>query len=139
MAYVSKDDMIAVLPADFLTVAVDDRHYGDDIDNVWPIVADAATRRVDSILGSRYSVPFAEPLPALVKEAAIVFAAHMLYLRRQAGENNPWAKEASSMMERLGRVASGELDLTFSDSAADPVAIVEPSRTYGGESGRLMI
>lgn len=138
MQYVTKNDMLAVVPEDILTVAVDDRHYGDDLDNVWAIIAEAASRRVDSILSSRYPVPFSNPLPAIVKEAAVVFAAHMLYLRRQVGENNPWAKEATTMMERLNKIAEGKLDLSVADSAADPVAITEPSRTYS-PGGRLMI
>jgi hypothetical protein len=75
----------------------------------------------------------------LVKEAAIVFAADMLYLRRQAGDNNPWARQATAMMERLQKIAEGQLDLSVADSAADPVAIVEAARTYAGDTGRLMI
>lgn len=129
--------MIAIIPEDILTVAVDDRHYGDDVEAVWPIVADAASRRVDSILGSRYPVPFSSPFPALVKEAAVIFAAHMLYLRRQAGENNPFAKEAEALRTRLEAIAEGKADLTSSLSESDAVAITEPSPTYR-PSGRIL-
>lgn len=138
MHYVTKADMLAVIAADHLTVALDDRNIGDDTENVWDIIATAATRRVDAILGARYAVPFAEPLPDLVKEAAVVFAAYMLFLRRQSGEANPWTKEAESMAARLRTVAEGGADLTTEAGDDDPVAITEPSLTYS-EQGRLML
>lgn len=137
MHYVTKTDMLAIVPEDILTVAVDDRNYGADVDSIWPIIADAASRRVDSILGSRYTVPFTGTLPPLVKEAAVIFAAHMLYLRRQVGDNNPFAKEATAMMTRLEAIAAGKADLTASSSDSDAVAITEPSLTYR-PSGRML-
>jgi phage gp36-like protein len=138
MAYVTQADILAVVPADMLTVAVDDRNMGADTDSVWDVIATAAARRIDSILGSRYSVPFADPAPPLVREAAVIFAAHMLYLRRQAGDRNPWIKEAEQIAERLQRVADGLADLDVADSDADPYAITEPSRTYNAD-GRLIL
>lgn len=137
MPYVTKQDMVAVVPADVMTVALDDQHMGDDVDNVWPVIAAAAQRRIDGILGARYAVPFADPLPALVHEAAVIFAAHMLYLRRQAGDNNPFAKEAAEMVARLQRIADGLADLEASETEAAPVAITEPALTHTG--GRLMV
>jgi phage gp36-like protein len=138
MHYVTKADMTAIIPADQLTVALDDRNIGDDTENTWDTIATAATRRVNAILGARFPVPFAEPLPDLVKDAAIVFAAYMLFLRRQSGEANPWTKEADSMVTRLEAVAKGDKDLTTGPGDDDPVAITEPSLTYSAQ-GRLMI
>lgn len=138
MQYVNKTDMLAVIPADHLTSALDDHNYGDDTANVWDIIASAASRRIDGILGGRYSVPFSAPVPALIHDAAVVFAAHMLYLRRQAGEANPWIKEADLMVTRLQRIADGLADLTTATGDDDPVAITEPSLTYSA-GGRLML
>jgi phage gp36-like protein len=138
MPYVTKADMLAVIPADHLTAALDDRNYGDDTENVWDIIATAASRRVDAILGARYPVPFASPYPALVGEAAVVFAAYMLFLRRAAGEANPWKKEADDMAARLQRVAEGSADLSVAPGDDDAVAITEPSKTYN-EQGRILL
>ncbi len=138
MPYVTKSDMKAVVPADVLTVALDDEHMGADTEDVWPVIALAAQRRIDGILGARYAVPFADPAPPLVREAAVVFAAHMLYLRRAAGDNNPWSKEAAEMMARLQRVADGLADLQVAETDAAPVAITEPSKTYT-PTGRLLL
>jgi phage gp36-like protein len=138
MPYVTKADMLALVPADVMTVALDDHNYGADTENVWDVIASAADRRIDGLLGGRYPVPFADPAPALVREAAAVFAAHMLYLRRQSGESNPWAKEAAAMMDRLQKVADGLLDLTTDGGDADATAITEECKTYPS-SGRLML
>jgi phage gp36-like protein len=138
MPYVTLEEMKALVSESVLTAAVDDGSYGADIEQVWSIVASAASRRVDSVLGGRYSTPFAEPLPALVREAAAIFAAYMLFLRRQAGEKNPYAADAASMMTRLERVADGIADLDVSATDADPAVITEPAPTYN-PAGRLML
>jgi len=138
MPYVTMAEMKAIVPPEILTAAVDDGNYGADVDQVWDVIADAASRRVNSILGSRYPVPFSAPYPDLVHDAAVIFAAHMLYLRRQSGDKNPYAAEATDMMARLQRVADGLSDLTAADGAADAVAITEESKTYQA-GGRLML
>jgi phage gp36-like protein len=137
MPYVTKNDMLAVIPTEILTAAVDDQNMGDDTENVWDIIAAAAARRIDSILGSRYDVPFADPAPAIVREAAVTFAAFMLFARRQAGDNNPWAKAADAIAARLQDIANGISDISVDDSESAPYAITEPSKTYN--DGRLMI
>jgi len=138
MPYVTLAEMKAIVPPEILTAAVDDGNYGADTEQVWDVIAEAATRRVNSILGSRYAVPFAAPYPDLVHEAAMIFAAHMLYLRRQSGDKNPYAADAADMMARLQRVADGLADLTAAEGAADAVAITEESKTYHA-GGRLML
>lgn len=140
MPYVTKTDMEAVVPADLLTVSVDDQVYGIETAGVWDAIAAGAARRIDAILSRRFRVPFAEPLPPLVKDAAITFAAHMLYLRRQSG-TSPFEKEAEAMTERLQEVASGRGELTYDYSgagSASPCVISEPTKTYR-EDGRLML
>jgi len=138
MPYVTKADMLAIIPADHLTAALDDHNYGDDTGNVWDTIAAAASRRVDSILGSRYAVPFATPYPALVHDAAITFAAFMLYQRRGVGETNPFKSEAELVEKRLEKIADGLADLSVAAADDDPVAITEPSKTYN-EQGRLLL
>jgi len=135
MAYITQADMVAVVPADILTVAIDDENLGIESDGVWDIIEAAAARRVDGILAARYPVPFSSPYPDLVKDAAIVFAATMLYLRKgYAKDANPWTAEAEAMQQRLQKVADGDIDLiaTGSDISADGGGsiISEPAKTY---------
>jgi len=126
------------VPAATITSALDDGMAGYDVEDNWTQVASAACDRVDAILATRYTVPFSAPLPALVREAARCFAAHILYLRRQAGDgSNPYTAEATRMETRLQRVADGLADLESAAGDADAVAIVEPSLTYS--SGRLLL
>jgi|JFJP01.1.fsa_nt_gi phage gp36-like protein len=138
MAYVTLDEMKAIVPAEVLSAAVDDGNFGADVELVWPLVAEAASRRVDGVLGGRYTVPFSAPLPALVREAALVFSAYLLFVRRQAGDKNPYAKDAETMMTRLERVADGLADLSASETDAAPAVISEPAATFSA-AGRLML
>lgn len=139
MAYLTQDDMLGVIPADLLTTALDDSSYGAESSGVWDSIVVAAGRRIDGILGVRYPVPFTAPIPAVVKQAAIVYTAHLLYLRRQHAEN-PWSKEAERVTEQLEKIAAGEADLQANDSTregnATPTVITEPSLTH---SERLLV
>jgi phage gp36-like protein len=138
-AYVTKDDMLGVMPEDLLTTALDDASYGTEGSGVWDSVVAGAGRRIDGILGVRYEVPFSSPIPAVVKQAAIVYTAHLLYLRRQHADN-PWKDEAERVTEQLEKIAAGEHDLMANDTtregAASPTVITEDSRTH---SERLLI
>ena len=87
MVYVTKDLMLGVVASELLTVALDDENFGMETDNAWDQIAAAATRRVDGILGSRYPTPFNAPLPSVVVQAAVTFAAEQLYIRRGYAEN----------------------------------------------------
>lgn len=133
MVYVTQEDMLGVMPESLLTTALDDASYGAESAGVWDSVAAAAGRAIDGILGVRYQVPFSAPIPAVVKQAAIIFAAYNLYLRRQHADN-PWKDEYNRVTKQLEKIANGTLDLQYGDStrdgAASPVAITEPSLTY---------
>jgi hypothetical protein len=90
-----------------------------------------------SFKGAKVATPM-RTREGMVREAARCFAAHILYLRRQAGDgSNPYTAEATRMETRLQRVADGLADLESAAGDADAVAIVEPSLTYS--SGRLLL
>jgi phage gp36-like protein len=139
MDYVTRDDMLGVVPADLLTVAVDDSQYGVETEGIWDVIAAAAARRINGILASRYPVPFSAPLPPVVADAAVVFAAEALYMRRQI-KDNPWTTKADKMEARLQSIADGDADLSATETgsgSASPSAITEPARTYNG--GRIIL
>ncbi len=139
MAYVTRDDMLGVVPDDLLTTALDDQNFGMETDGAWDQVEAAAARRVDGILGSRYPTPFRAPLKPVVIQAAVTFVAELLYIRR-GYETNPFKDAASSMEKRLQRIADGKADLEANETGSgsdDPVAITEESLTYN--NGRLIL
>ena len=141
MAYVTESEMVAVVPEDVLTVAVDDDGTGIAKEGVWDIVATAAGRRVDAILAARYDVPFSSPYPDLVKDAALTFAAELLYLRKGiAGDANPWSKKAAEVLAHLQKVAKGEMDMDIAstDQAADADVVSEDSKTFS-DNENLMV
>lgn len=130
--YFDLPDLEALIPADFLTQALDDD--GDGQVDAWEVVRTGACREVDAILGVRYAVPFAAPLPAVVVHAAVTFAAEACYVRRGVtGEKNPFTKAADASRKQLREIAAGALPLDPTIPRARPSAsiITEPSRTAG--------
>ncbi len=131
MTYVSIDNLKPSIPERLLIQALDDDGDGAVDEPVWEGLADAASRAVDAPLSQSYRVPFAAPLPALVSEAARIFALEMIWQRRGAfGEANPVGTQADEMRRRLSRVGVGDEPLTATAKHGAPsVAVVtEQSR-----------
>lgn len=129
--YVELSDLQAEIPLAFLTEALDDNEDGT-ID-AWTAVAAASSRAVDAHLGMRYSVPFAEPYPAIVREAAFLFAAEACYTRRGVEpDKNPFYKRANDLRTQLRQIGRGEAPLTPDTSRKQPSvsAITAPARTH---------
>jgi phage gp36-like protein len=132
-AYVLMSDMNARLPAAFLIQALDDDSDGAADPGVWDAVAAAVAQEIDGILGVRFAVPFANPIPAPVLTAAQTLAAEALYNRRgfQGEEKNPWTKLAAGARATLAKIAAGELPLGPDRARQAPSASIvsEPSKT----------
>lgn len=127
--YVELTDLQAVIPSQFLTEALDDDN--DGVIDAWTAVQSAACRAVDAILGTRFSVPFADP-PAIVREAAFQFAAEACYTRRGVEfDKNPFGKSASTIRSDLRAIAKGEapLDPTIERQKPSVSIITSPART----------
>lgn len=130
MSYISQADLSAEIPADFVTQALDDDADGVPDAGVWELVAAAVDRSVDAYLGRRYAVPLTmSPLPAVVAQAALVFACELLHQRRgMSGEKNPYTKRADAWRKTLERIASGEESLTVTTAPTrPPVSIISES------------
>jgi phage gp36-like protein len=107
--YLSEADLTPHLPPQFLLQALDDDGDGSADSGVLNSILTASSDEVDSLLGSRYPVPFSAPLPALVKTAARVFALETLYRRRGfSGDQNPWETRAKDLRDRLNRIGQGK-------------------------------
>lgn len=131
MSYVELADLEAALPLDFLTQALDDNQDGT-ID-AWTSVQSAACRAVNALLGTRYTVLFTSPYPAIVTEAAFLFAAEACYTRRGVEpKNNPFFARANSIRDQLLEIGKGEAPLDPNIQRSKPSAsiITSPARTH---------
>jgi len=131
--YFTQDDIAAEMPPEFLLEALDDDADGVIDAGLWDKVVASASRKVDAALGQRFTVPFTGTIPALVKEAAIVFCLETLYRRRGFGEEetNPWITLANSVRKKLTRIGNGEEPLTPTVKKPTPSVstVTEPART----------
>jgi len=140
-AYIIMATLVAEVPPQFITQALDDNGDGVADTGLFDQVVANAQAEVDGILGQRYTVPFQNPVPAVVVDATTKFVAEKLYSRRGLdGEKNPWSKKASDARTLLKQIAKGEIPLTPSAAREKPSAsaITETARTTSAR-GRAAI
>lgn len=132
MPYVAQADLGTLIPPEQVIEALDDDGDGLADAGRWGEVAADASEAVDAYLERRYSLPLPEPVPAIVSQAARIFAAEILHQRRGLhGDKNPLTKRADDFRRRLDRIARGEDALSFTaEAGAPPISIVtEPAGT----------
>lgn len=141
MPYLMLSQLSAVLPPQFLVQALDDDGDGNADPGVWESVVAAVSTEIDGNLGSRFATPFANPIPAVVADAALKLAAEALYLRRGFGSEekpNPWAARAKEARARLAAIAAGDQPLTPDLGRQKPSASAITERAKAtSKSGRL--
>lgn len=127
MAYFTRAQIEAELPAQDLLAALDDNRDGTEDTGKYDEVAAAACGDADALVSQRYPVPFTSPYPPLIAMAARVFMLEKLYSRRgYTGENNPHFKAAESMRKSLIAVGSGSnaLGPEVAKAAPTPVRVI---------------
>jgi phage gp36-like protein len=119
-------DINGRLPSAFLIQALDDDEDGSADAAAWAAVVADVQSKIDGILGTRYSVPFTNPIPAVVLDAAKTFACDFIYARRgmTTEESNPWMDRAEKTFETLKEIAAGKLPLTPDKGRSKPSASV---------------
>lgn len=140
MGYVEQSDIEALIPAEFLRQALDDDGDGVADAGVFDKIVETVEEEIDAALGQKYSVPFAEPYPAVVRLAAKILTLWSLYQRRGFhGEANPWETEAARQRKKLDSIGKGDDPLTPDDTGTKPAGVVvtEPAKTYD-PGGNLM-
>jgi phage gp36-like protein len=133
MAYVALTDLRGKIPDRDLLAALDDDQDGVVDANVWAQIQGDVQTEIDGTLGQRYNVPFVDPLPAVIKLGAQIFAIEAVYEHR--GLLNEKSKErisANKFRAKLSAIANGEEPLTPESKRARPSAsaVTEPSRTH---------
>jgi phage gp36-like protein len=108
--YTTQTSIEAEIPAPILTDALDDDRDGAaDVGLLTQIITNAA-REIDGLLAGLYAVPFADPAPATVQQAAFIFTCEAIYNRREVtGDKNPYTKRANDIRELLQKIAKGDL------------------------------
>lgn len=136
MPYVIQSDLDGKIPAQLLLQALDDNGDGLADDGVWDKIVVDVESAINSRLEGNYTIPLAEPIPAIISEAAKVLAAEAVYLRRGlAGDQNPWVKQADAMRKRLEEIGSGDKPLKPDTAPQGPsgIVITETSRLTTGD------
>jgi phage gp36-like protein len=137
MSYISQSDLKGKVPDQLLLQALDDNGDGLEDDGAWDQLVVDVESAINSRLEGNYAIPLADPLPAIVSEAAKILAAEAVYQRRGlSGDQNPWVKQADAMRKRLEEIGSGDKPLKPDTAPQGPagVIITEPSRLNTGGS-----
>ena len=138
--YVALTDLHGKIPPAFLTQALDDDGDGAADAGLWELIASQAGDAIDGVLGQRYATPF-DPAPAIVRTAALIFAAEAVYARRGVSpEQNPWKAQADATRAKLAAIGTGAEPLVPGTERERPSAtlIGEASHTFS-QTGRMAI
>lgn len=139
--YVTMADINGRIPSVFLVQALDDDEDGSADPEAWSAVLADVHSKIDGILGGRFEVPFGNPLPPIVVDAAKTFACDFIYARRgnSKPDNNPWHDRAKEAYETLKEIAGGQLPLTPEIGRKQPSAsaITRPAKTSPSDGGNL--
>jgi len=126
--YFTRSALETIIPPVFLIEALDDDADGHEDSGLYDELAAAANAACDEFLARRYPVPMT-PVPAMVSNAAKIFAAEMIYQRRGLyGDKNPFTNRADAHRVTLENIATGKV--TFGAAAAptaSPISIITES------------
>lgn len=133
-AYLTMAHLVAEVPPQFVTEALDDNGDGSADAGLFDQIVSNVQAEIDGLLGQKYTVPFSNPIPAVVVDAAIKLTGEKLYTRRGLeGDKNPFAKRAAEVRALLKKIGAGEAALFATAKPARPAAtaITEPAKTAG--------
>lgn len=132
VSYVDISDLAGKIPYKDLVAALDDNGDGLIDAAVWAQIQTDVQTEIDGTLGQRYTVPFTDPIPPVVKLAAVKFALEQIYSRRtMADDKAPFVVQATAQRAKLAAIAAGTQPLFPGQTRKQPVgtAITQQSRT----------
>lgn len=140
MAYCDLDDILGQSSEEELIRLTDDA--GDGVvnqTNLAKAIAKAATV-IDSECGVRYTVPF-DPVPEIIREAAVDLAIYNLYARRSLDMPETRKKGCDDAIARLKRIGQGLASIngavatpSQTPTAADGGKVSAPARLFGPDT-----
>lgn len=143
--YLALSDLNGQIPPLFITQALDDDNDGT-ID-AWDGeggVKQAVQDDIDAALEGRFAVPLTfDPMPRVIKRAAIAFACELCYRRRSTPDaDNPWKGRADAFRKILAGIQTGDINFAVQphtdDAAVDPAASIITFESGLGAPGRLL-
>ncbi len=138
MAYITQDELAALVPDEWIQGSLDDDEDGSQDSGLWEKIIAAVDEDIDGRISPRYG-PNVSPVPALIKAAARAIGASLLWKRWGRGdEHNPWSGEAERLQRKLDLIGEGKLSLTAEDPDEGQDVIGEPIRTFS-PTGKLMV
>jgi phage gp36-like protein len=129
MAYTTEEKIQTLISPSDLTDALDDDRDGSADDGLLDAIIAMASNAVDAFLSGLYTVPFPDPAPTVVQEAALVFSCEAVWARRlNADQKNPFLARANYWRDRLQKIGNDELPLdAATDKPNTPGAVITES------------
>lgn len=107
--YFTRAELEGLVPPQFILQALDDDGDGVEDAGAFDTLCAGACNDVDAICSTLFTTPFAAPVPVLISQAALTFAAKQLYQRRGIeSQKNPYASKATQATEKLTRIVQKE-------------------------------
>jgi phage gp36-like protein len=133
MSYAVAEDLIGLIPDEWITAATSDAGTRDAIAQV----LQAAEDEVDSFLSRRYTLPLdltatlAGAVPTL-RHITRYLAAYIAYGRRGMQEEFPWKDAMKPIRDDLKAIAAGTMPLfpALQPANTDSVIITAPNRAH---------
>jgi phage gp36-like protein len=139
-AYIEQSDVAGLIPADFLTEALDDNGDGAADSGIWDSALAAAQNEVDGRLGGLYTVPFSGTIPAVVKAATQTLSLWLIYKRRGVADAaNPWAELAMKWLDKLDKIGSGKEPLVAAVTPKVAGDVIGEDSKLFSEGGNLLV
>jgi hypothetical protein len=108
-SYVTREQIAVKIPPNVLLDALDDNADGQEDAGVFDAVVASASEEVDGYLSGLYTVPFTEPFPPKVAQAALALACSLIYERRQVEFPEWLAASVKFWRSHLERVGNREI------------------------------
>lgn len=110
MHYVTRTEIEALLPGNFLDEGLDDTNDGTKNEEILDAVCGVIDAEINGLIAPVAALPLSVPYPDVVRSAALVLALDAVYRRRGfADEANPWASRARDARETLASIGRGEI------------------------------
>ena len=115
MSYAVPSDLDAWIDNDRLIRLTDDNGQGMANTVIMQAVLDSASAKMDGLLGGRYELPFAAPVPAILKSICVDIGGYYLHIRREEAPGTYWQKQYDDAIAFLTSVAAGDVGLGVGD------------------------
>ncbi len=124
MAYTTQAKVQAVLPAAFVTQALDDDENGSADSGLLDAIIGTVEDEINGLLTPAVTVPITGTVPYQVQTAALAMTCAALYRRRGiADEGNPWKDREDKARELMADIGAGKVAI----DAAGPAGAFDDS------------